>query len=41
MLNVTLVNAQGQLDVQKGIVADRIKIGTGEGGKGGGWWEFE
>ena len=41
MLNVTLVNAQGQLDVQKGIVADRIKIGTGDTDKGGIWWEFE
>jgi hypothetical protein len=37
MLNVTAVNANGQLDVQKGIVADRIRIGGGERG----WWEFE
>ena len=38
MLNVTLVNTQGQLDVKKGIVADRIRIGTGEQQN---WWEFE
>jgi hypothetical protein len=37
MLNVTAVNANGQLDVKKGIVADRIRIGSGERG----WWEFE
>lgn len=39
MLNVTLVNADGQLDAQKGIVADRVKTGiitTDENN----WWEF-
>ncbi len=40
MLNVTAVNAKGQLDIQKGIVADRIKIGTG-GNDSEQWWEAE
>ena len=38
MLNVTTVNTNGQLDVQKGIVADRVKNG---GGGYDNWWEFE
>jgi len=37
MLSVTTVNTQGQLEAEKGIVADRIKIGTGETS----WWEVE
>ena len=37
MLTVATVNPNGQLDVQKGIVADRIKINTG----GQNWWETE
>lgn len=32
MLSVTTVSADGQLDVQKGIVADRVKTGSGGGG---------
>lgn len=36
MLNVATVNTKGQLDVQKGIVADRIRINTGDN-----WWESE
>ena len=39
MLNVTTVNPNGQLDVQKGIVADRIK--SGGFGEHGDWWETE
>ena len=34
MLNVTTINTSGQLDSQKGIVADRIRITGGEN-----WWE--
>ena len=40
MLNVTTVNTKGQLELQKGIVADRVIVkpgGTGEQT----WWEFE
>jgi hypothetical protein len=39
MLNVTAVNANGQLDICKGIVADRIRIGTGNDNET--WWEAE
>lgn len=39
MLNITSVNTNGQLDMQKGIVADRIK--SGDIAEGGNWWEFE
>lgn len=39
MLNITTVNVTGELDMQKGIVADRIRIGIG--GTSGNWWEFE
>jgi hypothetical protein len=35
MLNVTTVNTNGQLDVKKGIVADRIRIPAVEPA----WWE--
>jgi hypothetical protein len=39
MLTVTTVNPNGQLDVQKGIVADRIK--SGGFGEHDNWWETE
>lgn len=38
MLHVTSINTKGELDAQKGIVADRIKIGTGGETS---WWETE
>ncbi len=38
MLNVATVNPNGQLDVQKGIVADRVK--TEQGATDENWWEF-
>jgi hypothetical protein len=37
MLSVTAVNTKGQLDVQKGIVADKSIIRGDEDAK---WWEF-
>ena len=39
MLTVTTVNTQGQLDAQKGIVADRVKTEPGITTEGN-WWEF-
>lgn len=39
MLNVTTINADGQLDAQKGIVADRVII-RNEGLEENTWWEF-
>ncbi|HUQ96281.1 MAG TPA: hypothetical protein VM010_01360 [Chitinophagaceae bacterium] len=40
MLNVTAVNTNGQLDMQKGIVADRVIIRAGDNAAEGNWWEF-
>lgn len=37
MLEITTIDTNGQLDANKGIVADRIRIGTGEDT----WWEVE
>ena len=37
MLSVTAVNTKGQLDVQKGIVADRAIVREDDEAK---WWEF-
>jgi hypothetical protein len=39
MLNVTTINVAGELDAQKGIVADRIII-RNEGLEENTWWEF-
>jgi hypothetical protein len=39
MLNVTSINADGQLDAQKGIVADRVR--TEMGIDGSDWWTAE
>ena len=39
MLNVSSINVSGQLENNKGIVADRVLTGE-EGGVGGNWWEF-
>ena len=43
MLNITTVSSKGQLDVQKGIVADRVRTEPDKP-KGGvvddNWWEF-
>ncbi len=43
MLSVSAVNPEGQLDVNKGIVADRVIIVKGgviEDGEETEWWEF-
>jgi len=37
MLNVTTVNTSGQLETNKGIVADRVKSGNATEDT---WWEF-
>ena len=39
MLTVTTINTHGQLDAQKGIVADRVKTEPGITTEGN-WWEF-
>lgn len=39
MLTVTTINTQGQLDANKGIVADRVKTEPGVTTEGN-WWEF-
>jgi len=41
MLNVTTINTIGQLEDQKGIVADRVRTDpTGGAAVEGNWWEF-
>ena len=43
MINITSINAQGQLDSQKGIVADRAVVvkGTGSIQEDNIWWDFQ
>lgn len=42
MLHVTTINTNGQLDAQKGIVADRVRTEKGDVTENGdaNWWEF-
>jgi hypothetical protein len=39
MLNVSSINVSGQLENNKGIVADRVLVGGLE--NGGSWWEID
>ena len=41
MLTVASINTKGQLEAEKGIVADRIVIIRKPETEEGGWWDFE